>query len=119
DERAEQEYKMRRESQDAMAELQRLLKVAEEDAARHSEAAESAETRFLQFKEEKIPYFEHIQSRSDALASERESLRLTLAEISSKNITLQGTLDEYRVSSDHWKRENEKNKFQVEETQEE
>ena len=110
---------MRRDGQDAMAELQRLLKVAEEDAAHHSEAAESAETRFLQFKEEKIPYFEHIQSRSDALASERESLRLTLAEISSKNITLQGTLDEYRVSSDHWKRENEKNKLQVEETQEE
>lgn len=119
DERAEQEYKMRREGQDSMAELQRLLKVAEEDAARHSEAAESAETRFLQFKEEKIPYFEHMQSRSDALSSERESLRLTLAEISSKNITLQGTLDEYRVSSDHWKRENEKNKLQVEETQDE
>ena len=60
-----------------------------------------------------------MQSRSDALSSERESLRLTLAEISSKNITLQGTLDEYRVSSDHWKRENEKNKLQVEETQDE
>lgn len=119
DERAEQEYKMRREGQDVIAELQRLLKVAEEDAARHSEAAESAETRFLHFKEEKIPYFEHIQSRSDALSQERESLRLTLAEISSKNITLQGTLDEYRVSSDHWKRENEKNQDELDQMQQE
>ena len=119
DERAEQEYKLRRESQDAMAELQRLLKVAEEDAARHSEAAESAETRFLAFKEENIPRFEHVQSRSDTLSHERESLRLTLAEISSKNITLQGTLDEYRVSSDLWKRESEKNKSQLEQAQEE
>lgn len=119
DERAEQEYKMRREGQDSMAELQRLLKVAEEDAARHSEAAESAETRFLQFKEEKIPYFEHIQARSDSLSQERESLRLTLAEISSKNITLQGTIDEHRVSSEHYRRENERQQAELERTNEE
>ncbi|EYE95375.1 putative myosin class II heavy chain (MHC) [Aspergillus ruber CBS 135680] len=119
DERAEQEYKMRREGQDSIAELQRLLKVAEEDAARHSEAAESAETRFLQFKEEKIPYFENIQSRSDSLSQERESLRLTLAEISSKNITLQGTIDEHRVSSEHYKRENERQQAELERTNEE
>lgn len=116
DERSEKEYKIRRETQDALAELQRLLKVAEEDAAHHSAAAESAETRFLAFKEENIPRFEHVQSRSDGLSQERESLRLTLAEISSKNITLQGTLDEHRVSSDSWKRESEKHKTQLEES---
>ena len=119
DDRAEQEYKLRRESQDAIAELQRLLKVAEEDAARHSSAAESAETRFLAFKEENLPRFEEVHARSSGLSEERESLRLTLAEISSKNITLQGTLDEHRVSGESWKRESEKNKADLEKAQDE
>ncbi|KOC08052.1 myosin class II heavy chain (MHC) [Aspergillus flavus AF70] len=115
DERAEEEYKKRREAQDSVVELQHLLKVSEDNAARHSEAAESAETRLLQFKEEKIPYFEQVQSRSDALEQEHAKLKLTLAEISSKNISLEGTLDEYRFSSDHWKQESEQSKAQIEE----
>lgn len=107
DERAEEEYKMRRDAQESVAELKRLLKLAEGEATRHSEAAEAAEARLLQFKEEKIPYFEKLQFRSDSLTQERETLQLTLAELSAKNIALEGTLDEYRVSSDHWRRENE------------
>lgn len=119
DERAEQEYKLRREAQDSMAELQRLLKDVEDEAARHSGAAESAEARFLQFKEEKIPYFEQVQFRADALEQEHAKLKLTLAEISSKNIELEGTLDEYRVSSDNWKRESERSKGELEEVKQE
>ena len=114
DERAEQEYKLRRETQDSLAELQRLLKVAEEDAARHSEAAESAEARLLQFKEEKIPYFERIQFRTDSLEQDHATLKLTLAEVSSKNISLEGTLDEYRVTSDNWKRQGERANAELE-----
>lgn len=105
DSRAEEEYRRRRESQDSVAELQRLLKVAENEAARHCEAAESAEARLLQFKAEKFPYFENLQFRSDTLSQEHETLKLTLAELSSKNITIEGTLDEYRVTSDHAKRD--------------
>lgn len=105
DQRAEGEYRQRREAQDSMAELQRLLKVAENEAARHSEAAESAEARLLHFKAEKFPYFEKVQFQSDTLTEEHKTLKLTLAELSSKNITLEGTLDEYRESSDHYKRE--------------
>ncbi|KAH1327136.1 hypothetical protein KXW98_001951 [Aspergillus fumigatus] len=116
DERAEQEYKLRREAQDSVAELQRLLKLAEEEAARHSEAAESAEARLLQFKEEKIPYFEQIQFRFDTLEQEHATLKLTLAEVSSKNISLEGTLDEYRFSSDNWKRESDQAKSELEKT---
>ncbi|KAB8257649.1 hypothetical protein BDV32DRAFT_79921 [Aspergillus pseudonomiae] len=115
DERAEEEYKKRREAQDSVIELQHLLKVSEDNAARHSEAAESAETRLLHFKEEKIPYFEQVQSRSEALEQEHAKLKLTLAEISSKNISLEGTLDEYRFSSDHWKQESERSKAQIDE----
>ena len=112
DSRAEAEYRQRREAQDSVAELQRLLKVAENEAARHCEAAESAEARFLQFKTEKIPYFEKIQFRADSLAEQHETTKLTLAELSSKNITLEGSLDEYRVNSDHWKRDLEATKAQ-------
>ncbi|KAB8227053.1 putative myosin class II heavy chain (MHC) [Aspergillus alliaceus] len=113
DERAEEEYRKRREAQDSVVEFQRLLKVAQDVSARHSEAAESAETRLLQFKEEKIPYFEQVQSRAETLEQEHAKLKLTLAEISSKNITLEGTLDEYRYSSDHWKQESEQSKAEL------
>ncbi|CAI7644639.1 unnamed protein product [Penicillium pancosmium] len=110
DERAEAEYKARREASDSMLELQRLLKVAEEDAAQHSAAAEDAETRFLQFKEEKIPHLEKMQFRTESLSEESETLKVTIAELSSKNIALEGTLDEYRVSSDHFRRQLETTK---------
>ncbi|KAJ5950905.1 uncharacterized protein N7479_009318 [Penicillium vulpinum] len=105
DERAEQEYKDRRDAQDAISELQRLLKFAEEDAARHSAAAEDAESRLLQFKEEKIPYFEKMQFRTESLLEESETLKVTIAELSTKNIALEGTLDEYRLSSDTFRRQ--------------
>ncbi|KAG0155244.1 hypothetical protein PDIDSM_818 [Penicillium digitatum] len=105
DERAEQEYKDRRDAQDAVTELQRLLKLAEEDAARHSAAAEDAESRLLQFKEEKIPYFEKMQFRTDSLSEESETLKVTIAELSTKNIALEGTLDEFRLSSDSFRRQ--------------
>ncbi|KAJ5794048.1 hypothetical protein N7457_000647 [Penicillium paradoxum] len=110
DERAEQEYKDRRDAQDSVTELQRLLKFAEEDAARHSAAAEDAESRLLQFKEEKIPYFEKMQFRTESLEEESETLKVTIAELSTKNIALEGTLDEYRVSSDSFRRQLETTK---------
>ncbi|KAL4917629.1 hypothetical protein BDW62DRAFT_183530 [Aspergillus aurantiobrunneus] len=107
DERTENEYKKRRQAQDTIAQLQRLLKDVEEDAARHSTAAESAEARLLQFQEEKMPYYQNIQQRATMLEKERESTMLTLDELSSKNIALQGTLDEHRFAADSAKRETE------------
>lgn len=105
DERAEQEYKARRDAQDALAEAQKLLKIAEEDAARHRQAAQDAEENLRQLREEKIPHFEKIQNRSDALEKQQQALELTLSELSKKNIALEGTLDEYRESQENWKRQ--------------
>ncbi|KAL4866446.1 hypothetical protein BDV12DRAFT_199160 [Aspergillus spectabilis] len=115
DERSEGEYKKRRQAQDTIAQLQRLLKDVEDDAARHSAAAESAEARLLQFQEEKMPYYENVQQRASVLEKERESTRLTLDELSSKNITLQGTLDEYRFACDSAKRETDEANSRLEE----
>lgn len=106
DERAEKEYRGKREVQDALDEVQQLLKIAEEDAGRHRQAAEQAEGKLRELHEEKIPHFEKVQARSDALSKQQESLELTLSELSAKNIALEETLDEYRLSHDQWKREN-------------
>ncbi|KAJ0267683.1 hypothetical protein COL922a_014864, partial [Colletotrichum nupharicola] len=62
-----------------------------------------------------MPYFENVRQRAEALEKERESTRLTLDELSSKNITLQGTLDEYRSAADDAKREAVEAKDQLEE----
>ncbi|KAL4976348.1 hypothetical protein BDW66DRAFT_151105 [Aspergillus desertorum] len=115
DERTENEYKKRRQAQDTIAQLQRLLKDVEEEAARHSAAAESAEARLLQFQQEKMPYYESFQQKAAMLEKERESTRLTLDELSSKNISLQGTLDEYRFMVDSAKRETEEANARLEE----
>ncbi|KAL4809520.1 hypothetical protein BDV18DRAFT_157276 [Aspergillus unguis] len=115
DERTENEYKKRRQAQDTIAQLQRLLKNVEEEAARHSAAAESAEARLLQFQEEKMPYYETFQQKASTLEKEREATRLTLDELSAKNITLQGTLDEYRFMADSAKRETEESNARLEE----
>lgn len=117
DERTENEYKKRRQAQDTIAQLQRLLKNVEEEAVRHSTAAESAEARLLQFQEEKMPYYQSFQQKASALEKERESTRLTLDELSTKNITLQGTLDEYRFTCDSAKRETEEANARLEEAQ--
>ncbi|KAL5336986.1 hypothetical protein BJX70DRAFT_371202 [Aspergillus crustosus] len=119
DERSEGEYKKRRQAQDTIAQLQRLLKDVEDDAARHSSAAESAEARLLQFQEEKMPYYENVQQRASVLEKEREATRLTLDELSSKNITLQGTLDEYRFACDSAKRETDEANSRLEEVKSE
>ncbi|KAL5002693.1 hypothetical protein BDV10DRAFT_191463 [Aspergillus recurvatus] len=115
DERTDTEYKKRRQAQDTIAQLQRLLKDVEEEAARHSAAAESAEARLLQFQQEKMPYYEGFQQKAAMLEKERESTRLTLDELSSKNISLQGTLDEYRFMADSAKRETEEANARLEE----
>ncbi|KAL6239931.1 hypothetical protein BDW75DRAFT_248691 [Aspergillus navahoensis] len=115
DERTEHEYRKRRQAQDTIAQLQRLLKDVEEEAARHSAAAESAEARLLQFQQEKMPYYESFQQKAAMLEKERESTLLTLDELSSKNISLQGTLDEYRFMADSAKRETEEANSRLEE----
>ncbi|KAL3473314.1 hypothetical protein BJX99DRAFT_272364 [Aspergillus californicus] len=103
DERSESEHLKRVEAEDTATELRRLA------------AAESAEARLLQFQEEKMPYFENIQQRASVLEKERESDRLTLDELSSKNIGLQNTIDEHRFASDNAKRESEDAKARLEE----
>jgi hypothetical protein len=104
DERTEQEIKARSDAQEALMEVQKMLGHTESEAERYRQAAEDAESDLRKLREEKIPQFEKIQNRSEAVEKQQESWELTFSELSAKNIALEGTLDEYRVSHDHWKK---------------
>lgn len=103
DERTEQEIKARRDVQEALTEVQKMLGHAEGEVARYRQAAEQAEATVRELQEEKIPQLEKAQIRCDALERQQESWEMTLSELSAKNIALEGTLDEHRVSHDFWK----------------
>lgn len=100
DERAEEEYNSRRKIQDSLDESQRLLKAAEEIAARYKDAALTAENELQEFKSQKLPELERLEKQSQLFDENQESIQLTLSELSHKNISLQGTLDEYRETGD-------------------
>lgn len=104
DERTEQEIKARRDAQEALTEVQKMLGHAEGEVARYRQAAEKAEATVRELKEERIPQLEKAQTRCDALEKQQESWEMTLSELSAKNIALEGTLDEYRLSHDFWKK---------------
>lgn len=105
DERAEKEYNSRRELQESLTESQKLLRIAEEDAGKQRDFGQSIEKEFNEFKERKLPEVERIEKKSFMLEEQQETLGLTLSELSKKNIALEETLDEYRVSGDHWRTE--------------
>lgn len=104
DERMEQEMKGRRDAQEALSEVQKMLRYAEDEAERYRKAAEAAEANLRHLREEKIPEFEKIQMKSEVLEKQHRSWELTLTELSEKNIQLEGKLDEYREAHDHWKK---------------
>ncbi|KAK2782015.1 hypothetical protein FQN52_001239 [Onygenales sp. PD_12] len=110
DERAETEYQTRRDAQDSLSQCQRLLRVAEDDAAQHRESAMKAEEALRDLKERKLPETEQIEKESKLLREQQEGLTLTLSELSDKNIALSGTLDEYRLSADNWRTQVEEGK---------
>ncbi|KAL1953550.1 hypothetical protein VTO42DRAFT_2606 [Malbranchea cinnamomea] len=102
DERADHEYNARRRTQDSLAESQRRLRIAEEDAARAREETAAIRQHFEEFKEQKLPEIERAEKDSAAVKKAQESLTLALSELSDKNIALESTLDEYRASRDRW-----------------
>lgn len=104
DERTEQEIKARRDVQEALTEVQKMLGHAEGEVARYREAAEQAEATVREFREERLPQLEKTQARCEALEKQQESWEMTLSELSAKNIALESTLDEHRVSHDFWKK---------------
>ena len=94
DERADDEYNARRRAQDALAESQRRLKIAEEEAAQAREEAAALKEQFDVFKLSQTPDIERAEEDKKA----QQNLTLALSELSDKNLALETTLDSYKVA---------------------
>ena len=99
--RAEDELKARRATEDALADTQRLLRGALNEAAEQRESAEETERSLANFHDERHETLRH----TAMLEGIRESLEKNAAELSEKNAALEDTLKEYRLSSTQWRQE--------------
>ncbi|KAL8874419.1 MAG: hypothetical protein Q9174_000264 [Haloplaca sp. 1 TL-2023] len=99
--RAEDELRARRDTEDALADSQRLLRLALQDAAEQRESAEETERSLSAFHEER----HETLRRTAMLEGTQESLQNTVSGLSEKNAALEATLEEYRLSSAQWREE--------------
>ena len=99
--RAEDELRARRDTEDALADSQRLLRLALQDAAEQRESAEETERSLSAFHEER----HETLRRTAMLEGTQESLQNTVSGLAEKNAALEGTLEEYRLSSAQWREE--------------
>ena len=106
--RAEDELKARRATEDALADSQRLLRGALQEAAEQRESAEETERSLAAFHEER---HEDIR-RTALLEGSQDSLQKTVNDLTEKNAALEDTLEEYRLSSTQWRAEIEDEKIQ-------
>ena len=104
--RAEDELKARRSTEDALADAQRLLRHALQEAAEQRESAEETERSLATFHEER----QQVLKRTAILEGSQESLQKTAADLSEKNVALEETLEEYRLSHTQWRQEIEESK---------
>ncbi|KAL8902489.1 MAG: hypothetical protein Q9207_004665 [Kuettlingeria erythrocarpa] len=106
--RAEDETKARRATEDALADSQRLLRLALQDAAEQRESSEETERSLSAFYEER----HETLRRTAMLEGTQESLQNTVDKLAEKNAALEGTLEEYRLSSAQWRKEIENTKIE-------
>lgn len=101
DARADDELKARRYTEDALADNQRLLRIAMQEAAEQRESAEETERSLAAFHDER----QHVLRRTAMLEGAQDSLQKSVADLNEKNAALESTLEEYRLSSSQWRKE--------------
>ena len=101
EDRANDELKSRRATEDVLADNQRLLRSALQEAAQQRESAELTERTLGEYSTERQEMFQ----RNAVLERSEEDLQKTVAGLSDKNAALEDTLAEYRLSSDQWRTE--------------
>ena len=99
--RADDEMKARRSTEDALADNQRLLRSAMQEAAQQRESAEATERSLEEYHDERHQALQ----RTAMLEGSQESLEKRIADLTDKNAAMEGTLAEYRLSSDQWRSE--------------
>lgn len=97
--RADDELKARRSIEDALADNQRLLRSALQEAAQQRESAEETERSLQQYHSEQ----HQLLKRMASLEGSQEQLEKMASDLTDKNVALEGTLSEYRLSSDKWR----------------
>lgn len=113
DARADDELKARRHTEDALADNQRLLRIAMQEASEQRESAEETERSLAAFHDER----QHVLRRTALLEGVQESLQKSVADLSEKNAALESTLEEYRLSSSQWRNEVESAKMENQDLQ--
>lgn len=101
EDRAEEELRSRRLVEDQLADRQRLLLLAQADAAGQREAAEETESSLRTFHNERL----QVTQRNATLEATQESLQDKITGLSDKNQALEATLEEYRISHKQWREE--------------
>ena len=99
--RADDELKARRSTEDALADSQRLLRSALQEAAEQRESAEATERTLGEYSEER----QEMLQRNAMLERSEGHLQKAVSDLSEKNTALEDTLAEYRLSSDQWRTE--------------
>ena len=99
--RADNELKARIVAEDALADTQRLLRLAQADAAEQRESAEETERSLREFHDERLQAVQ----RSTLLETVQVELQTTVSGFREKNAALEDTLEEYRISSAQWREE--------------
>ena len=101
DARAKDEMQARRSVEDELAEKSRLLRIALHEASEQRESAEATERSLREFHADRQQNLQH----TSTLEGSQESLHKTASDLSKKNLVLEETLSEYRLSSDQWRSE--------------
>ncbi|MCJ1435050.1 hypothetical protein MMC27_004420 [Xylographa pallens] len=99
--RADNELKARLVAENVLADSQRLLRLAQADAAEQRESAEETERSLRDFHDERLQAVQ----RYTLLETAQVDLQSTISGLNEKNAALEDTLEEYRLSSAQWREE--------------
>ena len=99
--RADNELKARVVAENVLVDSQRLLRLAEADAAEQRESAEETERSLRDFHDERLQAVQ----RYTLLETAQVDLQRTISGLNEKNAALEDTLEEYRLSSAQWREE--------------
>ena len=97
--RADDEMKARRATEDALADNQRLLRQALQEASQQRESAEATERSLQEYHEER----QHSLKHTAMLEGSQETLEKRASYLNEKNEALESTLAEYRLFHDQWR----------------
>lgn len=100
---ADEQFRSKMEWQEKAIELEKKLKLAEEEAAHHKEIAEEKDAHLKAVEEKRHQTLTSAQMRSALLEGAHAALQKSVGELSVKNAALEGTISEARESEEKHK----------------